>query len=269
MIFHGEFYSKYLEVNTRLTITGADPDPKKPYKILYLLHPVCCNSDTWSYYTRLPLYIRNYNVLCVTPEVNRSFYADQKYGQKYFAYVGKELPNFLERMFKFSSKREDTSVMGVSMGGYGALRLALTYPERFGFCAFAASPMLFLKADIEQFKAMSYDEKVALTGPQFIEDLKAMFGPDLDAGEEYEIMRLMEKTPCGCKPEIFHCCGTEDYLYHQNKVFSEQMQQWGAFKYTYREWKGGHKWAFFDEFLRQALEYRYDNEESRSSMRVI
>lgn len=269
MIFHGEFYSKYLEQNTRLTILGPDPDPKKPYKLLYMLHPLCCNADTWAYYTRLPLYIRNYNVLCITPEVNRSFYFDQKFGQKYFTYIGKELPLFLERMFRFSSKREDTSVMGVSMGGYGALKLALTYPERFGFCAFASAPMLFLKGEMEQFKLMTHEERVSVSTPQFEEDMKAILGPDFQTEDKDEIMRLLENTPCGCKPEIFHCCGTNDYLYAQNKVFSEEMSKWGAYKYTYREWDGAHTWAFFDEFLRQALQYRYDNEESRSAMQVI
>lgn len=260
MIFHGSFYSKYLEQDTRVTVTGPEPDPSKPYRVLYLLHPLCCNADTWCDYTRLPFYIRSYNVLCVMPEVNRSFYTDQKFGQKYFSYVGKELPEFINRLFRVSAKREDTSVAGVSMGGYGALRLALSFPEKFGFCAVSSSAFLFLKADLDDFRSMTDAEIAAAWGPQMKHDLEAMFGPELKAEPGDEIMTLLENTPCGCKPEIFHCCGTEDIFYAQNKAFSEVMKEWGAYKYTFREWKGTHHWNFFDEFLKQALEFHYSGD---------
>ena len=67
----------------------------------------------------------------VMPEVQRSFYADMAAGLDYFGYVAVELPAMCERMFGLPHERTKRYVMGLSMGGYGALKCALTYPERY------------------------------------------------------------------------------------------------------------------------------------------
>lgn len=257
MIFNGNIYSKFLEQDTRLTIVGPNPKANKPYKVAYVLHPLCCISETWCEFTRLPFYARHYNTLCILPEVNRSFYTDQKIGQKYFSYVSRELPQIVKGLFNISDKREDTSVFGASMGAYGALKLVLTLPEKYSFCAVSSAAFLFLKADIAEFVARSKKEMALAWGAQFEQDLKAMFGTNLETSENDEIISLMEKAPCGSKPEIFHCCGTKDKFYPANKAFSEIVKEWGAYKYTFEDWAGGHDWDFFDEFIKKAFAYRY------------
>jgi len=257
MIFHGHIYSKVLEMDTGISVLGPNPDPARPYQVAYVLHGLCGNSESWTEYTMLPDYARGYNVLFVMPEVNRSFYSDQKIGQRYFTYVSRELPEIISRLFKVSDKREDTGLIGASMGGYGALKIALSRPDRYAYCAVASSACLFLKAELEENSCKSEAELTSAFGPQLRHDLEAVLGPELKWSEEHEIMSLMEKAPCGCKPKIFHCCGTEDYMYASNKAFSEVMRRWHAFDYTYREWPGRHNWFFFNEFIRQAIEFYF------------
>lgn len=65
------------------------------------------------------------------PRVETSFYTDMVYGHQYFTFVSEELPKFVRAIFPLSDKREDNFVAGMSMGGYGALKLALSNQKSF------------------------------------------------------------------------------------------------------------------------------------------
>ncbi|MFR7473342.1 MAG: alpha/beta hydrolase [Christensenellales bacterium] len=74
-------------------------------------------------------------MVVVMPEMHNNFYTDQAIGWPYLKYVAEELPRIIETYLRVSPKRENTYVAGLSMGGYGAMKIALTYPEKFGFAA--------------------------------------------------------------------------------------------------------------------------------------
>ena len=76
-------------------------------------------------------YARERGIAVVLPEVQRSFYTDMVYGLPYFTYVSEELPTACRRMFGLSAAREQNYIFGLSMGGYGAMKCALTYPGRY------------------------------------------------------------------------------------------------------------------------------------------
>ena len=69
------------------------------------------------------------------PAAGRSFYADEAHGHRYWTYISEELPRVVGQFFRVSQEPADTFVAGLSMGGYGALKLALTHPERFAAAA--------------------------------------------------------------------------------------------------------------------------------------
>ena len=69
------------------------------------------------------------------PEGHHSFYSNMVYGGKYFTYLTEELPKVLAATFQISTRREDTFIAGLSMGGYGALMCGLRRPDRYGGCA--------------------------------------------------------------------------------------------------------------------------------------
>lgn len=85
------------------------------------------------------------------PEVRRSFYADEHYGEAYWTYISEELPAFIENTFSVSQEREDRFVIGLSMGGYGAFKLALNYPERFTATASLPGPLEITSLDLSIF----------------------------------------------------------------------------------------------------------------------
>ena len=68
------------------------------------------------------------------PDGGRSFYTDSGEGENYFSYVSSELVEYTRALFPLSRDREKTFAAGNSMGGYGAVKCALTRPDTFGAC---------------------------------------------------------------------------------------------------------------------------------------
>lgn len=97
--------------------------------MLYLLHGLSDNHSCWLRRTAVDRYAEEYGIAVVMPEVQRSFYCDMAHGPAYFTYIADELPQICQRLFRLSDKREDTFIAGNSMGGYGALKAALSRPE--------------------------------------------------------------------------------------------------------------------------------------------
>ena len=71
----------------------------------------------------------------VMPAVHRSFYTDMAAGNHYWTFISEEVPAVARSFFPLSAARADNYVAGLSMGGYGAFKLALTRPERFAAAA--------------------------------------------------------------------------------------------------------------------------------------
>ena len=104
---------------------------KGKYRVAYLLHGLCGRSGDLADYTMLPAFANDYNIIFIMPEVARSFYTDMKYGLKYFSYITEELPVICKSIFNISSQREDTIIMGASMGGYGAFGPELEWSSKY------------------------------------------------------------------------------------------------------------------------------------------
>ncbi len=135
-----DFYSESLEIGASVTVVlpqatetqiGVDAaaGPSGDLPVLYLLHGLSDDHTAWIRYTSIERYAAAAGLAVVMPAVGRSFYADERHGHRYWTYVSEELPRVMGSFFRFSDRREDTFVAGLSMGGYGALRLALTPPR--------------------------------------------------------------------------------------------------------------------------------------------
>lgn len=248
MIFRGSLFSRELEMETWLTVAMPDSfHDQRPHKVIYMLHGLYGNSTDWSDNTMLPLYAKEYNVVFVMPEAGHSFYADMAYGQRYFSYVSRELPALCRNIFHISDKREDTAIMGLSMGGYGALKCALREPEQYWLCCAFSSGGLYLKDVLD----------LARSGELLPEEFKAVCGVDYQYKEEDDVVELARKVSGqAVKPVIHTTCGTEDFLYKDNINFAKEMQGLD-FTYAYDEWKGDHNWYFWDESLRRMLKKYY------------
>ncbi len=248
-VLRGTIFSEALGMNTGLTVVTPRNTliGGEPYKVIYILHGLSDDHTCWSDHTMLPLFSSEHNVVFIMPETQRCWYTDMKYGPNYFTYIADELPKICKQLFNISAKREDTAVMGLSMGGYGALKCALSRPEQYSVCCAFSSG-----CDLGQY----------LSKPDcgFYHELKACFGEDLVFPEEADLYRLAEK--CIKSPEVpqFHMtCGLQDELLEDNHKLRDHMKNLG-YPLEYQEWEGIHDWYFWNTSLKMMLDRYFPKE---------
>lgn len=235
-----EYASQALAMTTSLQIILPDQGPLCQAKAVYLLHGLTDNCTGWTRYSSCERYARERGVVLVIPEVQRSFYIDGVYGLNYFTYVSQELPAALQRIFGLSQEREQNYIMGLSMGGYGALKCALTYPERYAGCG-SFSGVTDLKAFL--------DTPSSSLGKR---ECVALLGPELEVTPKNDLALLAGKAET--LPPIYLSCGEQDGLYPMNCAFAEILKKKGTpYRFDYRP--GGHCWNFWDRSLQDCFDY--------------
>lgn len=247
-IFTGTVRSTSLAMDTGMTVILPWDRPAEPQAdpcpVLYLLHGLGDNHAAWARYTGIERYARLKGVAVVMPEVQRSFYRDMAHGLAYFTYIVEELPALCGKMFHLSRRREDSYVAGLSMGGYGALKCGLAYPERYRGCASFSGAV-----DIVRVLEEHHSE-------EYLRELQAVLGMDLIIGEGDNLLLLANKVaklPQTERPDIFLTCGSDDFLREINLGFQQYLRSI-PMEFAYQEWPGEHDWDFWNESLRRVLE---------------
>lgn len=267
MILRGNVFSRVLEMETGITVVIPDGfEQDRPYQVAYLLHGLCGRNGDLVDYSMLPVYAKDYHAALVMPEVARSFYVDMKYGLKYFTYITEELPAICKTVFRISAGREDTAIMGASMGGYGALKCALSRPKQYGSCCAFSSACLFLKEFLDSQRQQSDLRALRATyGDQLITDFQAAFGERLESNPRDDILELARNVSgAAVKPKLYCTCGTEDDLHSDNVRFRDEIAKLDL-DFVYEEWPGVHDWAFFNESYRRALKRCFGSSSESSS----
>ncbi len=242
------FRSAVLGMDTRMNITlpydryDEKGNPGRCDKVLYLLHGLKQNADSWVCNSGIERYAKHHGFAVIMPEVQRSFYADMEMGMKYFTYITEELPRVVHGMLKLPKGRENTYVGGLSMGGYGALKCALARPDLY------AGAMCFSSG----FYAME-DTQMLMDRYFTRGELQGVMGLDMKIKEENDLDHLMRHFPKDAqKPKLYLACGTEDFLYRHNTRARDTLRENG-FELTWEEWSGVHDWDFWDKAASRAI----------------
>jgi putative tributyrin esterase len=209
--------------------------------VLYLLHGLSDDCTIWTRRTAIERYASEKGIAIVMPEVRRSFYIDEALGDRYWTYVSEELPALLARTFRISTAREDTFVAGLSMGGYGSMKLALNHPERFAAAA-TFSGVMDLPELAEQGGTVEHQMARRLwdgTDPH---------------GTGDDLMGLLGDADPTALPPLFLDCGTEDDLVDQNRRFIDLAEQ-RSVDLTSRLRPGVHSWEFWDRSIQDTLDW--------------
>ena len=207
--------------------------------VLYLLHGLSDDCTIWERRTSIERYATEKGIAVVMPEVRRSFYADEAVGEKYWTFIAEELPQLVARTFHVSTAREDTFVAGLSMGGFGAFKLALNHPERFAAAASLSGAIDLTEMDLSE-NAGSLRERIWADRPV--------------EGTADDLLGLLRDREPASLPGLFLDCGTEDFLLAQNRRFIEVAEQHGV-DLTARLRPGAHTWEFWDEGIQDVLDW--------------
>ena len=231
-------------------LAEAQNKPRKKLRTLYLLHGHSDDHTAWQRYTSIERYAEGLNLAVVMPAVHLSFYNDMAYGGKYWQFISEEVPALVRDTFPLSSRRQDNFVAGLSMGGYGAFKMALTHPERF-----AGGASLSGAVDINDVISVKKGDPL---NKARLEEMRTVFG-DLGKvrGSKNDLFALAKKVAKGpVKPRLYQCCGTEDDLYPQNIRFRDAVRKL-PLDLTYEEGPGEHNWDYWDKNIQNVLTWMF------------
>ena len=239
-----DFYADALGVETRMHVLLPQRLTGRA-KTLYLLHGMSDDEGTWMRRTAIDRYAEEKDLAVVMPDGGLGWYTDMRRGLPWFTFVSKELPALCRRFFPIlSSRREDTYIGGLSMGGYGALKCGLRAPETF-------SKVISLSGALD-----AADTAINNTVPATRRYWEDVFGPAEDvSGSENDLFAAATAlTDPALRPRIYMWCGTEDFLYAQNIRMRDHLRALG-YDLTYEESPGDHQWRHWDKKIADALNW--------------
>ncbi len=245
-----DFFSEALSLSTSMTVllpqrtttqigmAGRTVEGDPP--VLYLLHGLSDDDTIWLRRTSIERYVAPLGLAVVMPQVHRSFYSDGVYGGRYWTFLSEELPELVGSLFQISSRREDTFVAGLSMGGYGAFKWALRQPERF-----AAAASLSGAIDLAGLRTRRERPEDPLL-------FERIFGDHDPAGTDDDLFTLVRRADTASLPSLYLCCGTEDQLVGDNRRFQQVCAEAGV-PLTVDFGPGPHEWDYWDRMIQEVL----------------
>jgi len=231
---------------------------KPPFATCYLLHGIFGDSTDWLRHSRLEWHVRDLPLIVVLPDGYRGFYTDNEAGPAYAQHFGEELPDFIERNFPARPARGARAVGGVSMGGYGALRVGLGYPDRFCSVNSHSGAVMRFHRDLTLRDARR--EPVFRRHPApFFRELKRVFGPHpgRTCHDLLALVRRARRLHLRL-PKILIDCGTDDPLLDANRTLDRDLTA-AKVPHAYREFPGGHDWDYWDDHICDAFAFHARN----------
>ena len=214
------------------------------YPVLYLLHGLTGDYKDWSTRTNLAEYSKTIPVIIVMPDAGNSWYTNAADGtSKFEDYIATELPADVVQKYRTINSRHGRAIAGLSMGGYGALKLALKRPAQFSVVgSFSGAFEVTREGQLER-----------LIGAAESDRLGQIFGPaDSPTRKENDVFTLAAALRPAGAPYFYIDCGTSDVLVASNRQMIEALNKSGA-AYEYHEVAGGHSWDYWDRRVREFL----------------
>lgn len=204
-------------------------------KCLYLLHGLSDDHTIWLRRTGIERYAAAYGLTVIMPDADASFYTDMKHGKRYYSHIAKEVPRIAREFLHLSDRREDNFIAGISMGGYGALKIGMRESDAFCACA-GLSPV----ADIHWLASLP-------------EEYDAVFGAGEDIPPQEDLFALSnahQDDPL--RPDIYMAIGTEDFLYRPTCMLRDHLRTL-PYRLTYEQSHGDHCWEYWDAQIQYVL----------------
>ena len=205
------------------------------YRVLYLLHGLTGDYMDWSTRTDLARIAQKLPLVIVMPDGENAWYtnaADK--GPRFEDYIADDLVKDVETKYRVIRSRYGRAIAGLSMGGYGALKIGLKRPGIFAAAGGFSSALGVTEP--------TFDDAL----PAYKDQLYRIYGP---AGSETrtanDIRLLTEKAVPARAPALYLDCGTEDGLLDSNRELAAALKKRGL-AYEYHEVPGAHTWEYWN-----------------------
>jgi enterochelin esterase family protein len=250
----GSFRSAALgrEVGYVADLPASYAEGSRRYPVVYALHGLFEGSSFWERRGLAPI-LRQLAERNAVPEMivvavdgGNSFFVNAP-GGAYEDLVTQDLVGHVEATYRVVPGRAGRALLGVSMGGYGALRIAFRHPE--AFVAAATHSAMLLE------KIPSREEGA---GRWHMAAFNRVFGDPIDAElwAAADPLRLVEKADAKALPLLYLDCGSEDRfgLFAGNRSLHERLQARGV-KHEFGLHPGDHGYEYVRSVLEHSLRF--------------
>ena len=186
-----------------LIMLPEDYETGKRYPVVYLLHGHNMKYFEWLRVQRdLPKLATEHGVILVCPDGANSWYWDSPVNPalRYETYVSEELPKYVDAHYNTIATKQGRAITGLSMGGHGALWLAIRHQNTFGACGSMSGGV-----DIRPFP-----------NNWNIADSLGRYEDNPTRWAEHTVMTQLNKITPGALAIIIDC-GTHDFFYEINE----------------------------------------------------
>lgn len=226
-----------------------DPYRNRPTKTLFLLHGFSGSAENY-----VPEYLsERYNFAVIAPNGENGFWLDGiSTGHKFCTLLGEEMTGYVRKTFGLAKSAEDTCILGLSMGGFGALHTGLAYPDQFGKIGAMSSALI-----VHEVAGMEDGKGNAVANYEYYRECFGQPGELLKSDKNPET--LVDKLLSENKkvPDIYMCCGTEDFLLENNREFHRFLESRNV-SHEYRESSGNHDMQFWSEYTEKIVKWMFE-----------
>ncbi|PYS87465.1 MAG: hypothetical protein DMF62_12425 [Acidobacteria bacterium] len=223
----------------------------KRFRVIYLLHGLTGHYPNWTTLGTLPKSAEAFNFILVTPEGDNGWYNDSPTitNAKYESYIIKELIPEIDAKYRTVNDRKGRAIAGLSMGGYGALKFGLKYPQMFSLVGSFSGAIFAPTFTSQSFSVFGQSFSVP-----FLEIITRTttdaFGPPGSASRTendiFSIVRSTDPERSKSLPFIYLDCGTEDILLQSNREFATLLLE-KKIPHEFRQLPGGHTWPYWNK----------------------
>ncbi|GAC1466309.1 MAG: hypothetical protein NVSMB9_06710 [Isosphaeraceae bacterium] len=237
------YFSRSLQKASSFNVLFPDdPMIPRPWGTFYLLHGLSDDHTIWTRRTSIERYVQGLPLVVVMPDGGRGWYtnAQRPPGYRYEDDLIQDVVGLVDRTFPVKAERGGRAIGGLSMGGYGAVKIGLKHHEMFASVNSHSGALGMAGRDVEKSKDL---------GPEFT----MIFGDKAKGGPE-DLFALTERIDHGRIPALRIDCGKEDFLIEDNRAFHRHLES-AHLRHEYEEFPGGHDWAYWDLHVREAVAF--------------
>jgi len=215
------------------------PSKPEPFPVLYLLHGLSEDHSAWIRRSSIERYVENLHLAVAMPSCLRGWYCndDRVDGRAYEDHIVKDVVGFMDKTFHTIPHRGGRAIAGESMGGYGAMMLALRHPDVFSVTSSLCGAFSFMHS----------------SAPDWIDKYKEIYSP-----QKYDVFELAKKASAAEPLAIRIDCGHDDFLVEPNRQFHQHLQDLNI-PHEYHESDGAHDWDFCDPHIRDTVAFVMKN----------
>lgn len=232
------YFSPSLGMQTAAYVILPEADKLTDFPVLYLLHGLSDDHSIWMRRTSIERYVEGLPLAVVMPNGGRGFYCDAVEGFAYETAIVRDLVSFIDRTFRTRSERAGRCIGGLSMGGYGAIALALKHPGV--FCSAASHS-----------GALAFGHRMPAPDEALASEWRRILGPD-PVGGPNDLFALAAAADLDHLPALRIDCGTSDFLLEDNRAFHQHLVDLGI-PHSYAEYPGGHDWGYWDQHVQEQI----------------